>query len=128
MLQKERDTPLGSRSKKSNKNDSLSNTQQTEQTDNEEVHVPTTSTSANIKNITDDIRSRVHKWGKKMNLVESEQFTVIVKNDISGSSKMCVSIRCGCGKKCVVNQKDENWMISNWTRHYLSCGYAKDKK
>lgn len=58
------------------------------------------STQANTKDITDDIRSRVIKWGqkKKLTLIENQHFTLLVKNDVS-SQTVCASIRCGCGKK-----------------------------
>ena len=73
-----------------------------------------------VNSITDEIRSKLLSWGKKkkLTLLENQHFTILVKND---SGKFCASIKCGCGKTCIINQKANSWLISNWTRHFQAC-------
>ena len=84
-------------------------------------------TPAGINATTDEIRSKVLKWGRKqdLNLVENQHFTIIVKNDVFDSTKLCASVRCSCGKNYIINQKSNSWLISNWTRHFQTCKQEK---
>ncbi len=46
----------------------------------------------------------------------------------SDSTKCLVSVKCGCGKVIILQQKETGskpWLISNWSKHCKSCKYCK---
>ena len=77
--------------------------------------------------VASQVRTSIGKWAKKQpraklrSLKENKEFSIIVSSIRKSKCSFC-SVRCSACNNCVrLGLKNENYLISNWTRHAYGC-------